>query len=268
LKTCADVYCFGFNGQEKDDEVSGTGNTMTAEFWEYDSRLGRRFNIDPKPIPSISAYACFKNNPIFLSDLKGDSSVVNKWGRMVHYDKNDKDLRVFLLDKKSLNEIGSIGGKIDISKIYGNILKKNSGKAQTMDFFDFYENVKTGGEWDYKSNTKTIFGVIWNSELDKPEGKKTKFNFYNVEFEDASDIGNHHYGFVGKFLYLRVGAPDYVLHNGAGWAEQIKDYGVYWGTVFKVFNFMNYLPNYGDEKDDHDWINQGIEFAEKVKSKK
>lgn len=49
-------YRFGFNGQEKDDEMSGEGNTNTAEYWEYDARLGRRWNIDPKPNSLISLY--------------------------------------------------------------------------------------------------------------------------------------------------------------------------------------------------------------------
>ena len=30
------AHSYGFNGQEKDDEIYGAGNTMTAEFWEYD----------------------------------------------------------------------------------------------------------------------------------------------------------------------------------------------------------------------------------------
>ena len=64
---------YGFNGQEKDNEVSGAGNSMTAEFWQYDSRLGRRWNIDPKPNPSISYYASFANNPITLGDPFGDT---------------------------------------------------------------------------------------------------------------------------------------------------------------------------------------------------
>ncbi len=66
------AYRFGFNGQEKDDEVAGAGNTMTAMFWEYDARLGRRWNIDPKPITGISEYACFANNPIVFRDINGD----------------------------------------------------------------------------------------------------------------------------------------------------------------------------------------------------
>jgi hypothetical protein len=38
------VYRYGFNGQEKSDEIAGEGNHNTAEFWEYDTRTGRRWN--------------------------------------------------------------------------------------------------------------------------------------------------------------------------------------------------------------------------------
>ncbi len=34
-------YRFSMNGQEKDDEIYGKGNATSAEFWEYDGRLGR-----------------------------------------------------------------------------------------------------------------------------------------------------------------------------------------------------------------------------------
>jgi RHS repeat-associated protein len=67
-------YRYGFNGQEKDNEISGNGNSYTAEFWQYDPRLGRRFNLDPKPNPSLSNYSAFGNNPILLSDPKGDTT--------------------------------------------------------------------------------------------------------------------------------------------------------------------------------------------------
>jgi RHS repeat-associated protein len=65
------TYRYGFNGQEKQTEM-GEG-FYTAEFWEYDARIGRRLNVDPKPNVSISVYACFENNPIFYSDVLGDS---------------------------------------------------------------------------------------------------------------------------------------------------------------------------------------------------
>lgn len=70
-------YLYGFNGQEKTDEISGEGNHNTAMFWEYDTRLGRRWNQDPKPNPSISNYAAFANNPIWFSDPLGDTITVD-----------------------------------------------------------------------------------------------------------------------------------------------------------------------------------------------
>jgi len=69
----------GANGQEKVDEISGEGNHYTAEYWEYDSRLIRRWNQDPKPNPSISNYAAFANNPIWFSDPLGDTIKVNSY---------------------------------------------------------------------------------------------------------------------------------------------------------------------------------------------
>jgi photosystem II stability/assembly factor-like uncharacterized protein len=66
-----DGYRYGFNGQEKDDEVAGSDNSYTAEFWQYDGRLGRRWNIDPVVKPNMSPYSCFDDNPIYFSDPNG-----------------------------------------------------------------------------------------------------------------------------------------------------------------------------------------------------
>ncbi|HMT34992.1 MAG TPA: hypothetical protein PKC41_03985 [Chitinophagaceae bacterium] len=79
-----DDYRFGFNGQHKDNEIAGIGNHNTALFWEYDTRLGRRWNIDPVDQVSISNYATFGNNPIFYSDVLGNTY-------RVHYEETTKD---------------------------------------------------------------------------------------------------------------------------------------------------------------------------------
>ncbi|HPE99742.1 MAG TPA: RHS repeat-associated core domain-containing protein, partial [Bacteroidales bacterium] len=70
----SDNYRFGFNGQEMDNEISGqTGTHTTAMFWEYDSRLGRRWNVDPlsKLAAGWSPYRAFFCNPILYSDPFG-----------------------------------------------------------------------------------------------------------------------------------------------------------------------------------------------------
>ncbi len=68
-----DRYRFGFNGQEKVNEWAGRGNHNTAKFWEYDTRTGRRLNLDPKSNPSWSTYSAFGGNPILYSDPLGDT---------------------------------------------------------------------------------------------------------------------------------------------------------------------------------------------------
>ncbi len=65
------AYRYGFNGQEKDDEVSGSGNTNTAEYWEYDPRIVTRWNRDPITFPWQSPYDINNNNPIVFTDPLG-----------------------------------------------------------------------------------------------------------------------------------------------------------------------------------------------------
>jgi hypothetical protein len=71
------------NGQEIVNEISGEGNHYTAEYWEYNPRLGKRWNPDPVVKYHESPYATFANNPIWFVDPNGaDSANVNgvwKW---------------------------------------------------------------------------------------------------------------------------------------------------------------------------------------------
>lgn len=62
-------YRYGMNGQEKDLEIAE--GIYTAEYWEYDSRLGRRWNLDPIRRTKQSPYACFNSNPIYFIDPLG-----------------------------------------------------------------------------------------------------------------------------------------------------------------------------------------------------
>ncbi|MBX9853559.1 MAG: hypothetical protein K2X86_17585 [Cytophagaceae bacterium] len=62
-------YGYGFNGIEKTDEISGTGNHYSAQFWEMDPRLGRRWERDPVVKMHESPYAILGNNPIWFVDL-------------------------------------------------------------------------------------------------------------------------------------------------------------------------------------------------------
>jgi len=68
-------YRYSINGQEKETELNP--NITSAEFWMYDSRLGRRWNVDPVVKEFESPYACFSNNPIARIDVNGDSDTAS-----------------------------------------------------------------------------------------------------------------------------------------------------------------------------------------------
>jgi RHS repeat-associated protein len=69
-------YRYGFNGQEKDDEAKGAGNSYDFGARIYDPRLGRFLSIDPKSreFSGISTYGFSNNCPIRLVDINGEAA--------------------------------------------------------------------------------------------------------------------------------------------------------------------------------------------------
>jgi RHS repeat-associated protein len=96
-------YRFSINGQEKETELNE--NITTAMYWEYDSRLGRRWNVDPEDDESISPYACFENNPILMIDADGDTPDT-------YNENNGPDDEFILYRDGTYKKIGSKGGDI------------------------------------------------------------------------------------------------------------------------------------------------------------
>ncbi|WMJ72528.1 PKD domain-containing protein [Cytophagaceae bacterium ABcell3] len=66
-------YRYGFNGQEKDDEISGSGNSCVFTFRVHDARLGRFLSVDPlsSTYPWNSPYSFAESSPIAFIDLEG-----------------------------------------------------------------------------------------------------------------------------------------------------------------------------------------------------
>ncbi len=113
-------YRFGFNGQEMDNEISGqTGTHTTAMFWEYDSRLGRRWNRDPIIKCWQGSYACFSDNPIIFVDPLGDTDFFDLNGIKIGTDGIDNGIRLLILEKstaKSIKKQMAKTGKAVLSK--------------------------------------------------------------------------------------------------------------------------------------------------------
>lgn len=68
----------------KDDEIHGaSGTSYTAEFWQYDPRICRRWNLDPVTKPWQSSFTAFSNSPISRVDPNGDDDYYNEKGQWI-----------------------------------------------------------------------------------------------------------------------------------------------------------------------------------------
>ena len=69
----ASNYRYGFQGQEKDDEIKGEGLSYNYTFRMHDPRVGRFFTFDPlfKNFPWNSPYAFSENRVIDWIELEG-----------------------------------------------------------------------------------------------------------------------------------------------------------------------------------------------------
>ena len=98
-------YKYGFNGQEKDDEVSGEGNSYVFIYRMHDSRLGRFFSVDPlfREYCWNSPYAFAENQVIMAVDLEGAERYV------VIYNNKGKPIRTVDFYEVMTGASGSLG---------------------------------------------------------------------------------------------------------------------------------------------------------------
>jgi RHS repeat-associated protein len=74
----SEVYRFGFNGMEKDDEVKGDGNSYDFGARMLDCRIGRWLKTDAKmsKYPGYSPFHFGYDNPIITIDADGNENIV------------------------------------------------------------------------------------------------------------------------------------------------------------------------------------------------
>ncbi len=67
------TYRYGFQGQEKDNELKGEGLSINYKYRMHDPRLGRFFAVDPlfREYPNLSSYHFVSNDPISGVEVDG-----------------------------------------------------------------------------------------------------------------------------------------------------------------------------------------------------
>jgi len=154
---------------EKESEIYGEGNAYTAEFWMYDARLGRRWNQDPKPNPSISNYACFAGNPIFYTDVlgdtvKGDLKSYNKVKSYVNNQISSFNGQIAKVNTKIADRTAS--GK-NTSRLERKLSGLESSKSEYQGILDEYTALE---------NSTQVYNIIGGGSVSAGAGGETRFN--------------------------------------------------------------------------------------------
>jgi RHS repeat-associated protein len=77
----SESYRYGFQGQEKDDEIKGEGNSLNYTYRMHDPRIGRFFAVDPLSahFPWNSSYAFAENKVLMFGELEGREITIPNW---------------------------------------------------------------------------------------------------------------------------------------------------------------------------------------------
>ena len=192
---CADPYRFGFNGQMKVNEIAGVGNHNTALFWEYDTRLGRRWNLDPVDQISISNYAAFANNPILNIDLLGDK--VKNGDRLAseNYTKAANNLQISLngymekngiSDDMSRNQFLKSGGSKKVWNKYKSISNQIAGYRNSADYHSKQAEVTDKIISNWQKDAPILFSKI-DGAISSVNGENVDFLIFSFQPVTESD---------------------------------------------------------------------------------
>ena len=175
-------YRYFFNGQEADNEVLGDGASFSAEFWQYDSRLGRRWNLDPVFKEYESPYACFAGNPVRFADPKGDSVINGYSNRLSSAEEAMRQSELFL-NSLSKSDEQYLSAKQDYDD-------KSASYYRIKRLYDIAQNIMT----DFNEHSPEMYKTLNN--LRSPSGTVdvyvfVNFNLNNGNYSGQSEIDHH-----------------------------------------------------------------------------
>ena len=283
----AHCWNYTFSAKERDSE---TGLSYFGSRY-YSSDLSIWLSVDPMAgkYPSLSPYVYCANNPVRLVDPNGEevSEHIDKYGNIIaSFDDNDNSVYLHKdgttkaeieAQQKRLNntggngiKVGELGGNIDQSSFFGNKLEMSAQYARKMKemgivdrYISYFKKVKPTGDWDLKSNTKTIWGVAWQYDDKKKDGTHTTFSCDYFSGATAADVGNFHAGYMGEI----AGFSKYMLWKGAGGAETYKafDNGHIAEGLWRLNGFISPLNiKSGDRWRDFRFNTKGMNAAKRT----
>ncbi|MBQ4819099.1 RHS repeat-associated core domain-containing protein [Aquimarina sp. MMG016] len=161
-------YRYGFQGQEKDDEVKGEGNSINYTFRMHDPRLGRFFAVDPltAEYPHYTPYSFSGNKVIHAIELEGLEELI------------------IINDDPSCNDVCNVFFEVvQKDDVLNEVLLNSISKPELSDKYKVYfgenpfPNSDKGGE---AFNNRKIRGFV--KAVDLYNRKTAKFE--GTDFED------------------------------------------------------------------------------------
>jgi len=123
----SEAYSWGFNDQEKDNEICGNGINYAFKYRMNDSRTGRFFSVDPlfKDYPFNSTYAFAENTVIWAIELEGLEAYKTNDGESIGQVGVDNSERV--IDIKVGSRPESLTKEEQLTNLTDAIAKANEG---------------------------------------------------------------------------------------------------------------------------------------------
>ena len=181
-------YRYGFQGQEKDDEIKGEGNSLNYTFRMHDPRVGRFFASDPKEddYPWNSPYAFSENRVMDAIELEGAEHLnVNVYRIFKNSGGKYESIKQMSYTQrnvgtwsgtKSQNQFNIYDGKGMVSAIYtgdnaalkmkkaGIIIKElNSGETFIKTFKKAAKDIASSNDYRSKQFRETVKNVAVGS---------------------------------------------------------------------------------------------------------
>jgi muramidase (phage lysozyme) len=255
-RTVSGGYRYGFQNQEKDNEIKGEGNSVNYTFRIHDPRLGRFFAVDPlaKRFPHNSTFAFSENRVIDCGELEGlqifyaaDGTRIGQFGNSTEVRVvQNKDIEAF---NKEFNN--AVYSKSEFNRIKTNIENNaySSGLSEAKNkmykhakvSINFQNNVidemsKGTGMTEKELNLRAFLTTIRQAENSSTSMVSDIPLNYNVNYGGGTfkDYSDHPHHFVTK---------DGFTSDAAG-AYQFL--GSRWNTISRIENLIDFSPESQD----------------------
>lgn len=192
-----DTYRYGFQGQEKDDEIKGIeGSSLNYTFRMHDPRAGRFFAVDPltKKYPHYTPYSFSGNKVIAFTELEGMEEFTIHHRSFAPW-KMFGDIFGFYQgtfngDYRGFSTLGHSGETGIRAKLQG-LSSSRIYQMAKIDISDFSKNGKYGVIESYVLNSRT-------------EGNTNFVGSYNSDFSSSDGT----YSFWGGRLKMQFEGSD------------------------------------------------------------